>query len=130
MTPAAQLELDLARTRPAAPRRPLRLVGALARSAGLGLLHWTPVWVPLIFLAQVLVLGFLPARTERDRLDRAESGVRARAAALEAEERELAGEALMLGDPIFRERVRRSLVDPRAAPLSLERARAAATSSP
>jgi hypothetical protein len=117
---SAQLELDLARTQPA----PLPLRG-LARRAALGLLHWTPVWVPLIFLGQLLVLGFLPARAERVRLERAEAEVRARAAALETEQRELDEDARMLGDAIYQERVRRSLVDPRSAPLSLERARAA-----
>jgi len=115
----AQLELDLSRPARPSPR---------ARAARLGglLLRWTPVWVPLLFLVQLLVLGFLPARATRARLDRAESEVRARVEALQAEERELGAEARMLGDAVYRERVRRSLIDPAAEPLTLERARTGA----
>jgi hypothetical protein len=121
---SAQLELDLARRKPAPVPLGGHVVGH-ARRAVLGVLHWTPVWVPLIFLGQVLVLGFLPARTERARLERAELEVRTRAAALESEQHELDEDARMLADGIYQERDRRSLVDPRSAPLSLERARAA-----
>jgi len=112
----AQLELDLSR-----PTRP----GLRARAAHLllGLLHWTPVWVPLLFLAQLIVLGLRPVCATRARLDRAESEVRARVEALQRDERELAAEARMLGDAVYQERVRRSLIDPSAEPLTLERAR-------
>ncbi|MSR62286.1 MAG: hypothetical protein EXS08_07565 [Planctomycetes bacterium] len=95
-------------------------LGAL-RSA----LLWTPVWVPLVFLAQLLVLGLRPAFAERARLDAAEAEVRARVEGLRAEEAQLDGEARMLEDDVYRERVRRSLVDPERPPLTLERARAA-----
>ena len=115
MTPP-QLELDLARP----PRQDLR---ARAADAGRSALSWLPVWVPLLFLAKLLLLGLRPARATGARLDRSEAEVRARAGALESEERELAAEARMLGDAVYRERVRRSLLDPASEPLTLERAR-------
>jgi len=115
----AQLELELELARPARPR-PRQRVAHLLRV----LFHWTPVWLPLLFLAQLLVLGLRPVCATRARLDRAEGEVRARVEALEGEERELAAEARMLGDEVYRERVRRSLLDPAAEPLTLERARA------
>ena len=116
----AQLELDLAPDAPAAPPpAPQRRLRALFAA----LLHWTPVWVPLVFLAQLIVLGFLPAESEKERLDRAEAEVRARADTLTNEERELAAQARMLSDGVFQERVRKSLLDPNSAPLTLERAR-------
>jgi cell division protein FtsB len=112
-----QLELDLARRARATPRaRAARIFG--------GLLQWTPVWIPLLFLAQLLVLGLRPVWATRARLDRAEAEVHARVEALRREERELAAEARMLGDEVYQERVRRSLIDPAAEPLTLERARA------
>jgi len=116
-----QLELDPRRPAPHAP------VSWRARCAGAlrGTLLWTPVWVPLLFLGQLLVLGLRPALAERARLDGAEAEVRARVEGLRAEEGRLAEEAHMLTDDVYRERVRRSQVDPNAPPLTLERARAA-----
>ena len=112
----AQLELDLSRE----DRPPLR---ARAARTGWAVLLWTPVWVPLLFLVQLLLAGMRPVRAERARLDRAESEVRARVEALLREEHELDTEARMLADDVYRERVRRSLLDPAAEPLTLERAR-------
>jgi len=86
-------------------------------------LHWTPLTLTLLFLGQLFVLGWLPAGREEARLDRAEAEVRARAEALRTEERELTEEARMLQDPIYRERVRKSLAVPGGEPLTLERAR-------
>jgi hypothetical protein len=119
----AQLELDLSRR--AAP-------SARARAAriGRGLLHWIPAWVPLLFLVQLLVLGLYPVLATRARLDGAEREVRARVDGLAAEERELAAGARMLADEVYQERVRRSLVDPAAQPLTLERARSGSDDRP
>jgi hypothetical protein len=111
-----QLELELA----AQSREPITV---RAKRAGQALLTWTPVWIPLVFLGQILFLGLLPSHAEARRLTEAELEVRARAERLAAEERELTTRAEMLVDPVYRERVRRSLVDPNAAPLTLERAR-------
>jgi hypothetical protein len=121
---AAQLQLDL--SRPAQPTATTpttwkaRLL-ALARGA----LLWTPVWVPLVFLGQLVGLGLLPAQVEAARLDRAQGEVEQRVEALQRERDQLAEDARMLSDEVYQERVRRSLVDPAAAPLTLERARAA-----
>lgn len=87
-------------------------------------LHWTPFSLTLLFLGQLFLLGWLPAGREEARLDRAEAEVRARAEALRSDERELSEEARMLQDPVYRERVRRSLAVPGGEPLTLERARA------
>lgn len=101
-------------------RRPWR---ARLQSGASTVLAWTPVWVPLVFLMQLLLLGYLPARAEAARLDRAEHEVRSRTDALLGEERTLQRQARMLEDPIYQERVRRSLLDPTARPLTLEHAR-------
>ncbi|NOT30496.1 MAG: hypothetical protein HOP15_08625 [Planctomycetes bacterium] len=119
---SAPLELDLERPSQPTPRAPW----ARVRAGGRGALLWAPVWVPLVFLGQLLVLGLRPTLAEENRLERAEAEVHARAAALRDEELGLAEEARMLADDVFRERVRRSLVDPAAEPLTLERARAGA----
>ena len=79
--------------------------------------------VPLLFLAQLVALGLWRANEERLRLDRAEAEMRARVDALQAEEREQGERARMLSDEVYRERVRRSLVDPRSPTLTVERAR-------
>ena len=86
-------------------------------------LHWTPFSLALLFAGQLFLLGWLPAQAERARVDRAEGEVRARAALLDGQERELAEEARMLQDRVYQERVRRSLAIPGAEPLTLERAR-------
>lgn len=101
----------------------LPLSGRALRAAQ-EVLHWTPLTVALLFLGQLFVLGWLPALREQDRLDQAEAEVGARAEALRGDERELAEQARMLQDPVYRERVRRSLAVPGGVPLTLERARA------
>jgi len=108
---------------PTAPRSRARSVGARLQGAALEVLQWTPVWVPAAFLAQLLVSGWFPALSEAARLDAAEAEVRGRVQALEDERDALSDEARMLEDGIYRERVRRSLLDPATAPLTLERAR-------
>jgi len=124
----AQLELDT--TLPpengasSAASRIERLLAA-GRRMLLSTLLWTPVWVPIAFLAQLGVLGWWPARAEAKRLDRAQEEVQGRAEALVRERDALAEEARMLADEVYQERVRRSLLDPTTAPLTLERARAA-----
>ena len=118
-------ELELDRTcsseRPSEPCA--RRWRSLVRSWFLGGLHWAPVWAALLFLGQLVWLGFLPARADSRRLDRAEAEVRARAKDLEAERAEIECRSRMLSDEVFQERVRRSLVDPGAVPLTLDRAR-------
>ena len=118
---SSQLDLDLARSAPAEPAvaRARRGTFAFVRGA----LAWIPLWVPLLFLGQLVVRGLVPARAEKERLDAAEGEVRARVDALEHEERQLASDARMLSDPVFQERMRKSLRDPNSEPLTVERAR-------
>ncbi len=120
---SAQLELDLTRERRPSPGA--RAASAL-RAAGAAALAWAPVWAPLVLIAQIVGLGLLPARAQAGRLDAAEASVRARVTGLVEEERGLRAEQRMLADEVYRERVRRSLVDPGAEPLTLERARTGA----
>jgi len=86
-------------------------------------LHWAPLGAALLLLGQLAWFGWRPARAERQRLERAEQEVRARADRLRAEEAELRRDQRMLADEIYQERVRRSQVDPAATQLTLERAR-------
>jgi hypothetical protein len=94
------------------PRRARRAIGALAA--------WSPVWIPLLVLVQLVWLGTLPTRAERARLDQAEAEVRGRVERLRREEQVHARDSRRLADEVYRERVRRSLLDPLAAPLTLE----------
>jgi hypothetical protein len=116
---AASRETSLDR-HASAPRASMKQV---ARRLLLAALHWAPVWAPLCLAAELYWLGLRRARADEQRLDRAEAEVRARAAALLAEEAELRAEQRMLGDEIYRERVRRSLSEAGSLPLTLERAR-------
>ena len=120
MTP--QLELDLEGSE--GPGRSERSLARALRNLLAATAHWAPVWAPLVLGAQILFLGLLPARAESRRLRADEESVHARVEALGAEEAELLLEERMLGDEIYQERVRRSLVDPHAEPLTLARARA------
>jgi hypothetical protein len=83
--------------------------------------RWTSVWLPALLCAQLLVRGLVPAERERSRLTaeeaRMEERVRAELDRRAALERDLA----KLADPIWRERVRRSLQVAGAEPLTLER---------
>ena len=119
-----QLELQLSDARTPLARR----ARGVAASAWRAAIHALPVWAPLVFLAQLFVLGLWRANQERLRLDRAEREMRVRVESLQAEEREASTRARMLSDEVFRERVRRSLVDPGNPPLTIERARTGAGS--
>ena len=109
-----QLELKLNRRRHAAgTRRPLW------RHA----LYWAPVWLPLVLLVQVLLVGLRPAWAEKLRLDEAEQEVVTREDRLQASYEALVEDDRKLSDPIYRERVRRSLRDLGRKPLTLESTR-------
>ena len=115
-----QLEFDVGAEAP--PSSPEAGPG-LSSFLGTVVFGWAPVWVPLFLGTQLLFFGLLPTRREEARLDRAAAGVRTRMEALAEEERGLQLELEMLEDPIYRERVRRSLLDPEVPPLTLARAR-------
>lgn len=111
---SAQLELHLDSGPEPARRRLRRGVGNLPRrSAGLfvRVCHWAPLWIPGLFIFQIAWFGLRPVVAERSRLERAEREVRARETALLAESELLERERLMLGDPIWRERVSKSRRD-------------------
>ena len=114
-----QLELNLPGR---GSRRPLRSGHApepLWRRA----LVWAPAWLPLVLLLQVAAFGLAPAWAEKERLDRAEAEVSSREAHLTAELERLLEDRRKLSDPIYRERVRRSLRDLERTPLTLESTR-------
>lgn len=114
MSPQLQLKLDGKKRRPPA-------------TAGLPLwrrcLYWAPVWLPLALFVQVILLGLLPAWAQKQHLDRAELQVEGREAGLTEEHEDLVRDRRKLSDPIYRERVRRSLLDVSRAPLTLETTR-------
>ena len=121
MRPAGeQLELDLEVGDPPhlaeVSRRAVVRVGA-------GLLDWAPVWVPVLVLLQLGLGGLRPALTESRRLDAAEASVHDRVDRLLRERARLVEDGERLDDPIYQERVRRSLRVPGGAPLTLDRAR-------
>ncbi len=114
MSPQLQLKLDGKKRRArAAAGQPLWRRG----------LYWAPVWLPLVLLVQVAVFGLRPAWEERQRLADSESEVDAREGQLENEYVELVRDRRKLSDPIYRERVRRSLRDLKRAPLTLDSTR-------
>lgn len=118
---AAQSELNLAGSRPSPPSARTRV-----HSAAHAVLLWTPFWVPLVFLCQLLALGLFRAGAEAERLDGAEREVRTRVHVLEEERDALEAQSRMLSDEVYQERVRRRLLDPVATPLTLENAQRAA----
>ena len=114
MSPQLKLDLDARKRRARA-------------TAGLPLwrrcLYWAPVWLPLVLLTQVVAFGLRPAWLESQRLDVSEAHVDDRAGLLDDGYVELVRDRRKLADPIYRERVRRSLRDLGRAPLTLESTR-------
>ena len=115
---STQLQLDLPPEGPP-PRLDWRRTKTALSGAGARTVYWAPVWLPLILLLQIVTLGLFPALAERTRLDRAERDVTAREDVLLADHAELERDRRKLDDPIWRERVRKSLRDPRREPLTL-----------
>lgn len=85
---------------------------------------WTPVLVSLFIFIQFLTNGYLPAREKSHQLDGSEAEMTIRMNELLSVKGGLETEKRMLEDGIYRERVRRTLCDPRQATLTLQRARA------
>ncbi|MEX1026123.1 MAG: hypothetical protein WD226_13695 [Planctomycetota bacterium] len=84
-----------------------------------GLAGWIPVLVAGCVVAQLWSRGWKPAVAESRRLDAAEAEVRARHEALLETRAILADDEARIGDPIWQERVRRSLSSA-GEPLRLE----------
>jgi hypothetical protein len=120
--PPAQLDLDLSGAgQSAGPRpglRPRALLAAgrahLWRSA-----RGVALWAPLAVLLQIGWLGVRPAWLESRRLAREEAEMQVRLDALLAQRGALERDAQKLADPIYRERVLRSLGAAGVEPLTL-----------
>lgn len=72
-------------------------------------LHWSPVWIPLVLLAQILILGLRPALARSRALDQLTPQVMERYDATHATHGDLTREAEAWEDEIFVERHRRAL---------------------
>ena len=90
-------------------------------SAGLGatLLGWLPLMGATLFCVQVVFSGLLPSLARSRQLDADEATMEARVAEILDDRAEVEDERRMLNDEIYRERVRRTLRDPRQRNLSL-----------
>lgn len=72
-------------------------------------LHWAPVWIPALLLAQILMLGLRPALARRSALDALAPQVDERYQTTQAEYDSLTLQKQAWGDPMFVARYRRSL---------------------
>jgi len=72
-------------------------------------LHWSPVWIPLVLLAQILILGLRPALARGSELDILTPQVSERCETTDAEHAFLERQVRAWDDPIFRARNRRAL---------------------
>ena len=85
------------------------------RGIGRAILAWAPVWVPVGLGVQIAVLGLRPALQEHRRLTAEEDVLRARHAELSAEAETLQRRVHALDDPLYLERERRALRDPKSS---------------
>ncbi len=132
---SSQLEFDLATGGPDKARRgahPPRRFGprvrASARTAGTFVVRSVRIWLPLVVLVQFGLRGLRPAWDEHLRLDREEHSMQARVQTLVAERRAILRDARKLSDPVYRERVRKSLRASTLEPLLLDHPVASPTS--
>ena len=80
------------------------------------ILHWAPLWVPMILLWQVAFRGLRPALAERARLRQAEVVVRERYRRTKERFEGMQAEARAWTDPVFQERMRRQIRAARTRP--------------
>ena len=111
------------------PSRPPRVAlrrqgrhGALASALAGRVLAAAPVWIPALLALQISIYGLLPTWSASRHLARSEASVWSRVRALRVERAELERSLERIVDPLYRERVRRSLRVPGGEPLTLERA--------
>ncbi len=91
-----------------------------ARRGVLGtLLYWAPVWIPATLIAQIVLKGLKPTQAEARRLDRVEQKLSDREERLSAESALHEKNRRMLADPIYQERVRKSIHNREQEPLDL-----------
>jgi hypothetical protein len=102
-------------TAPRAARRGARAGAALVRglaATGGAIARWSPVWGAVVLFGQVSLLGMRPALEERAVLDTHEARLEERRAELAAELARVEARLRAQDDPVYRERVRRLLLDP------------------
>lgn len=85
------------------------------------LFHWAPVWIPALLCLQLVTRGLVPAERESRRLAQEEARMAERVQAELERRAALERDLAKLADPIWRERVRRSLQVEGAEPLTLGR---------
>lgn len=95
----------------ATDRRPASVTGGLFRA----LVHWAPVWIPLVLLAQIGLLGLRPALREARLLRQSEAVLETRRNG--ALDRQTYWKRMLDAqhDPMFIERERRRALDPQHA---------------
>jgi len=91
------------------------------KALGARLLFWAPVWVPAVLCVQIGARGLLPELRRSRRIAAQESRMAERVERNEARRGRLEADLEKLGDPVYRERVRRSLEVAGSPPLTLDR---------
>jgi hypothetical protein len=79
------------------------------RGLGRSALHWAPVWIPALLLAQILMLGLWPALARRSALDTLAPQVNERYQATRTEHDSLQIQERAWKDPIYVARYQRAL---------------------
>jgi hypothetical protein len=78
--------------------------------------EWAPIWAPLALCVQIAFLGLRPALKEQRRLERESAALAERYQELVREHAELDRIRSAQRDPLYVERERRALLDPRTDP--------------
>ena len=79
------------------------------------IIEWAPIWAPLAVSTQIALLGLRPALAEQRRLEHEEVILEARYAELRQERLELDLRLEAQRDPLFLEREKRALLDPKSS---------------
>ncbi len=95
-------------------------VPALHSLLGGRVFSWAPIYLPSIFLAHFALLGLKPTWQRSRELEAESAQIELRTERLVSERRELELDLRRLEDPIYRERVRRSLITPGMRPLLVD----------
>ena len=90
-----------------------------AKLVGARVLYWAPVWLPALVAAQLVTRGLAAELDEDRRLQQQEALMQERVDEHQALRQRLEDDQRKLEDPIYRERVRRSLEITGAKPLTL-----------
>jgi hypothetical protein len=91
------------------------VLAARFRRLSVSALAWTPVAAALVLFGQIALLGLRPALSESRALERKAVVLERRCATAEERLRKANAWLRAQADPVYRERVRRALMDPRRA---------------